>query len=326
MDRCRTTTPRTPAETMPIALGLSEWQHQLLIDIARSRRSAMISQYLGATLGYMRQNRPATVPIMASLLGVSLIGAYAMVLPRGGEAATTLALLIVLLAATLSGIAGFAFSAICGVMLLQVMRDPVQVVEIMMVCSIAIQLLSVAVLWRDIDWRRMSIFLIGGPIGLPVGVALLLHLDPHVCRHVIGALLTAYAAWVLLKPPMTIPRGGPMADIAVGFLGGITGGLAGFPGATVAAWCGLQGWDKRHQRAIYQPYILIMQVLALALIQVMHPTGMHAATVSLADLEFVPPALLGTIFGLTLFARLPDRHFAITVNALLLVSGLGLLL
>jgi uncharacterized membrane protein YfcA len=153
-----------------------------------------------------------------------------------------------------------------------------------------------------------------------------LHLDAHVCRQVIGALLTAYAAWVLLKPRMTIRRGGPMAEIVVGFLGGITGGLAGFPGATVAAWCGLQGWDKRRQRAIYQPYILVMQILALALIQVMHPAGMHAASVSLADLEFVPPALLGTIFGLTLFARLPDRHVAMTVNALLLVSGLGLLL
>src|SRR5580698_7873821 len=123
MDRRRTTTPRTPAETMPVELGLSGWQDQLLIEIARSRRSAMISQYFGASLGYLRQNRPAMLPIVAGLFGISLIVAYAMALPRGGEAATALALLIVLLAATLSGIAGFAFSAICGVMLLQVMRD-----------------------------------------------------------------------------------------------------------------------------------------------------------------------------------------------------------
>jgi len=286
----------------------------------------MIGQCVAAAMRYPLRDRTVILTIVAGLLGIGLVGIYATLLPRVGESVSTVALLVVLLAATLSGIAGFAFSAICGVMLLQIMHDPVQVVQIMMVCSVAIQVLSVAALWRDIDWRRMSMFLIGGPIGLPVGVALLLHLDAHVCRHVIGALLTAYAAWVLLKPPVVIRRGGTVAEILVGFLGGITGGLAGFPGATVAAWCGLRGWEKRRQRAIYQPYILVMQILALTLIQVMHPTGMRSASFSLADLEFVPPALLGTIFGLTLFARLPDRHFTITVNALLLVSGLGLLM
>ncbi len=36
----------------------------------------------------------------------------------------------------------------------------------------------------------------------------------------------------------------------------ITGGLAGFPGAFVTIWCGLKGWDKAHQRGVYQPFIL----------------------------------------------------------------------
>ncbi len=261
-----------------------------------------------------------------SFLGAGVVAVYGALLSTTSATVSTAALLIVLLAATLSSIAGFAFSAICGVMLLHVLHDPVQVVEIMMVCSIAIQSLSVALLWRDIDWSQLAIFLIGGPIGLPVGVGLLLHLDARTCRHVIGGVLTVYAAWVLLRPPMTVRWGGRGADIVVGFLGGITGGLAGFPGATVAAWCGLRGWDKRRQRGVYQPFILIMQLLALGLIQVMHPTGMRNAAISLGDVAFMPPALIGTIVGLTLFAGLSDRHFALTVNTLLLVSGLGLLL
>ncbi len=88
----------------------------------------------------------------------------------------------------------------------------------------------------------------------------------------------------------------------------------------------MRGWDKRRQRGVYQPFILIMQVLALALMPFMRGGGFHAGSINPAPLQFVPVALLGTWFGLTLFERLSDRTFIRTVNALLLVSGLGLLI
>ena len=57
----------------------------------------------------------------------------------------------------------------------------------------------------------------------------------------------------------------------MGFLGGLTGGLAGFPGASVTIWCALKGWDKAHQRGVYQPFILCMQPISLLAIQLMQP-------------------------------------------------------
>jgi uncharacterized protein len=193
------------------------------------------------------------------------------------------------------------------------------------VCSIASQSLSVTMLWRDIDWRGLTVFVIGGAIGLPVGVGLLLHLGHGGFRQVIGGLLTCYAAWVLFQRPLVVRSAGRIADLGVGFLGGITGGLAGFPGAAVTVWCGMRGWDKRRQRGTYQPFILIMQVLALLVIHVMRQSAPHAAGADFGLLQFVPAALLGTWFGLAIFGRLSDRVFAITVNLLLLASGVGLL-
>jgi hypothetical protein len=259
------------------------------------------------------------------LAAASIIAAYAMLLSRAGVAASTPALLAVLLASTLSSIGGFAFSAICGVMLLQLMSDHVQVVEIMMVCSIAIQSLSVAMLWRDVAWRELLKFMAGGVVGLPFGVWLLLHLGHIGFKDVIGGLLAAYAAYVLLKRPLTITRGGAVADCCAGFLGGITGGLAGFPGAAVTIWCGMRGLEKQRQRGIYQPFILIMQLLGLALIQIMRTSVVRGDALGFGPLQFIPAALLGTWFGLTIFRRLSDRGFALTVNLLLLVSGFGLL-
>lgn len=260
-----------------------------------------------------------------ALASTAVVIAYTMLLSRAGFAASTPALLAVLLASTLSSIAGFAFSAICGVMLLQMMSDHIQVVEIMMVCSIAIQSLSVTLLWRDIDWRKLLNFLVGGVVGLPIGVWLLLHLGHAGLKGAIGGLLTAYAAYALLKRPVTITAGGNLADACMGFLGGVTGGLAGFPGAAVTVWCGMRGWEKRRQRGIFQPFILIMQVLALLLIQVMRTSSVHGLGLDYASLQFIPIALLGTWFGLSIFGRMSDRGFALTVNVLLLVSGVGLL-
>ena len=57
-------------------------------------------------------------------------------------------MLAVLLASMVSSIAGFAFSALCGALLFHLMENPVYTVQVMIVCSIAIQSLSVAALWR----------------------------------------------------------------------------------------------------------------------------------------------------------------------------------
>jgi uncharacterized membrane protein YfcA len=296
-----------------------------LIAAAHQRRVEYLS-----TLDETRVNwrvRPGIVfvPSATVLASAALVIAYAKLLSWEGVPASALALSAVLLAATLSSIAGFAFSAICGAMLLYIIRDPVQVVVVMMICSIAIQSLSVAVLWRHISWRSLSTFLAGGVVGLPVGVWLLLHLGSAWLKDAVGALLMAYAAYGLLMRPLTIRSDSNMADMCVGFFGGVTGGLAGFPGAAVTIWCSMRGWDKQRQRAIYQPFILIMQVLALSLIQLSRSSVTLAAGASLDLLQFVPVALLGAWFGLVIFRRLSDRLFALTVNLLLLGSGIGLL-
>jgi hypothetical protein len=109
-------------------------------------------------------------------------------------------------------------------------------------------------------------------------------------------------------------------------LAGLTGGLAGFPGAFVTIWCGLKGWDKTRQRGVYQPFILSMQPVTLLAIYLMQRPSSAAAQLDWKALAFIPAALLGAWFGLRIFKRLSDRQFEIVVNALLILSGIGLIL
>lgn len=264
--------------------------------------------------------------IAVAVAGLGFLVAEGAVLSAQGVHGIVYALIAVFAASTVSSIAGFAFSALCGALLFHLMDTPVYAVQVMIVCSIAIQMLSVATLWRAIDWRSLGVFLIGGFLGVPVGVYLLLHLPTTTYRTVIGSLLIIYGSYLLLRPPVRALRLGRVSDICAGFLGGITGGLAGFPGAFVTIWCALKGWDKASQRAVYQPFILSMQPVTLIAIHLMRPSSSVQGQLDWKVCAFVPAALLGAWFGLCIFRRLSDRQFAFVVNALLIASGIGLVL
>ncbi len=258
-------------------------------------------------------------------LGIGFVAAEAAMFSLHGQQWAALALIAILVASAASSIAGFAFSAMCGALLFHLMDNPVYAVQVMIVCSIAMQSFSVAALWRSIDWRGLQVFLIGGLLGVPAGAWLLLHLSTGVYRHVIGGLLVVYGIYMLARWPTRALRTGALADVGAGFLGGFTGGLAGFPGAFVTIWCGLKGWDKARQRGLYQPFILCMQPFSLVAIHLMRPASSTAAQLDWNALAFIPAALLGTWFGLRIFRRLSDRQFQIAVNLLLVAAGAGLI-
>lgn len=230
-------------------------------------------------------------------------------------------LLVVFVAALISSIAGFAFAALSGAALAHLYDDPVRAVEVMVVCSIAIQSYSVLALRRDIDWGSLVPFLLGGLPAVPLGVWLLTQVSPIGFALALGAFLVSYGVYSLLRPSDIQVRGHVLLDVTIGALGGIVGGLAAFPGAFITIWCGMRGWTKTQQRATYQPYILVLQLMALACLRT--TTTVHGAWSQLA--LHVPVVLLAAYIGLALFKKLTHRQFTLVVYGLLVVSGLSLL-
>jgi uncharacterized membrane protein YfcA len=232
---------------------------------------------------------------------------------------------VIVFAAMLSSVAGFAFAAFAGSLMFHLVDDSVHAVRIMIVASIATQVMGVLGLRRCIEWRAVSPFLIGGALTILPGVYLLLHIAPQVYLQLIGTFLAVYGAYMLFRPPIVICLSGlpgALADLFVGALGGIMAPLAAFPGAFIPIWCGMRGWDKVRQRAIYQPYILIMQVASLCLISV--ATGAGGFDVTLLLYAF--PAIAGAQAGLTMFKHLTNAQFSKVLNLFIVVSGLVLVL
>jgi hypothetical protein len=226
-----------------------------------------------------------------------------------------------MLSALVSSIAGFAFSAIAGTALAYLEIERVRAVQIIVLCSIVTQLTAVWHIRAAIRWRPLVPMIVAGALAVPLGVWLLLHVDALAYAAGLGAFLAAYGCYIALRRQAARIRARTWVDAAAGALGGLTGGLAGIPGARVTIWCAMQGLDKLQQRAVYQPYILAMQLVAIACLQcqALGHAGMRD------NLALMPFAVFGAMGGLAIFRLVSNRQFQVALSALLVISGLGLL-
>jgi len=222
--------------------------------------------------------------------------------------------------AVVSGLMGFAFSAVAGAILLHVL-PPLEAVPLMMACSTVTQAVSLFALRDTMMWRGSSALIAGGALGMLPALYLLCHVDARLFRIGFGVFLVGYAALMLRRPAVACARDVPgrLGDAIIGFGGGLVGGLTAMPGALPVIWCTFRGMPKHQQRGVVQPYIAAMQLLALALLLSHNGVSREA----LLNLTLGLPALAaGATLGVVLFRRIDDAWFRRVVLAVLLFAGL----
>jgi hypothetical protein len=94
------------------------------------------------------------------------------------------------------------------------------------------------------------------------------------------------------------------------------------PGALLSIWADARRLSKVEQRGFVQPFILAMQLTALAL---MLPTpGLLTRDVLSPLYVSVLPLVVGTFLGLYLYGRASAGFFRLGVLAIVFTSGCGL--
>ena len=220
-----------------------------------------------------------------------------------------------------TGLAGFGTGLTALAFWLHVV-DPVVAAALVVACSVVGQAQSLYTVRRAITWGRAWPFLAGGILGVPLGAASLQMIAPQTLKGLLGILLIGYTGMMLgLRRFPTIAWGGKAADGMIGFGGGALGGLAGLSGPLPTIWCGLRGWSADAQRAVYQPFNLI--ILAIVLCTYITQGAM---TGEIWELIFMctPATILGTFLGIRTYGRVNERQFRVLVLWLLLVSGMVL--
>ncbi|MGB8400504.1 sulfite exporter TauE/SafE family protein [Bradyrhizobium sp.] len=224
--------------------------------------------------------------------------------------------------AFVSGMAGFAFSAVAGAILLRIFQ-PLEAVPLMMACSVAVQAANLWALRKNIQWHGSLMLVVGGALGLPIAVYLLRNADTTILRVGFGIVVSLYAAYMLFQPTFThlTEKASARLIALVGFGGGLIGGLTAMPGAVPTIWCDMRGMPKGDQRGLVQPFIAIMQLFALALLLERHSLSSRI----MIDLAISLPALLaGSALGILAFRNINEFGFRKIVLVVLLFSGISL--
>jgi uncharacterized membrane protein YfcA len=220
-----------------------------------------------------------------------------------------------------SGLAGFGTALITLGIWLYLM-PPSVAVQLVLVCSVVAQSSTLPSMWRTFDLKLIWPFLIGGVAGVPLGTILIAHADPQNFKLTVGVFLLVFPlALYFQRTPTAFRFGGRLADGAIGFAGGILGGLAGLSGPLPILWASIRGWGKDERRGIFQIFNWTVLVAALGL---QLASGLVDRQVIWLALLALPGTILGASLGARVYHGLSDKNFRDVVLVLLFLSGVGL--
>jgi len=241
-------------------------------------------------------------------------------LPPPGDIAIVVA--GALAAGFVNGLSGTGYSLVALGFWLQAM-SPVTAAPLTALCGVAGHVQSLPRIWSGVRWPRLWPMLLAGAFGVPIGTLLLEHVRPNPLKVGVGLLLIVYSAWMaFVRRPPIVTSGGRLADAVVGLTGGVMGGMASLSGPAPAIWAQLRGFGKDEQRGVNQPYN--MSVLFLALISA-GVAGFLDRTFFVWAAITLPSTLIGARVGLMLYRRVNDAQFRRIILALLMLSGLTLI-
>lgn len=220
-----------------------------------------------------------------------------------------------------SGLSGFAMGLVVSGVWLHLV-SPQQNALLIVLCGLVTQGSGIWRVRHAINWRTIAPYIIGGAIGIPAGIALVTTVDPGTIRFGIGVLLLAYSLYSLIRPAFKPPKASLLADLGVGVINGLIGGLTGLGGVAVTVWCQLRGGKKDELRAIFQPVLFVTFVMttisfAIAGVFTIETLKLYALA--------LPVLVAGIWSGFGLYGKLDDAAFRTVILVLLLASGVALI-
>jgi uncharacterized membrane protein YfcA len=227
-----------------------------------------------------------------------------------------------IVAGFVQGLSGFAFGMVAMSFWAWTL-DPRLAATLSVFGALVGQLLAVFTVRRGFNLRLLLPFVLGGLAGIPLGVAVLPHLDMAWFKALLGGFLALWCPVMLMArslPPITV--GGRLGDTVAGMAGGVLSGIGGFAGPVPTLWATLRGFGKDEQRAVIQNFNLSMLLVTMGVY-----LGSGVVTVQMLPyFAIVAPAMLvPTLLGARLYLGISEARFRQIVLGLLTASGVALL-
>ena len=229
------------------------------------------------------------------------------------------ALLAVLVAGTVKGIAGLGFPTL-ATPLLSLAVDVKTAVVVLILPNLVMDGIQFARRGAPTARiRRLAPLLVGGAVGTVIGTRLLVVLPARTVVLLLGAFVVAFVALNATRfaprlPPTWEPWAGPLAGLVAGVVGGVTN----VPGTPLAIYFYALGMSKPDFLASTAFTFLIYKLVQLAAVAWF---GLLTSALAATSLALTGIALAGFVGGLWIQNRLDQRAFDRAV--LVLLGALG---
>jgi uncharacterized membrane protein YfcA len=220
-----------------------------------------------------------------------------------------------------NGLAGFGTGLFALGWWLHVL-PPTSAVALVVIFSFVSGVQGVFAVRQSLNWPRLARFVIPALAGMPLGFAMLGHLNAGVLKLLVGVMLALFGGFFIARPKFKRwQRDHKLGDSLVGFIGGVLGALAGLSGALPTIWSALHNWQKGEQRALLQPFnVLILGIVML----VFGWHGLLDKDIWLAVAIALPSSIISAQFGIFIFRKLSESQFRQILIWLILASGMVL--
>lgn len=231
------------------------------------------------------------------------------------------ALLIVVAGGVVRGFTGFG-SGLVMVPLLTLLWGPVEALATMtgLGAFATVQLVPRAL--RLTNWHEVGPMIAGSVALTPVGIALLVSLDPAIVKKIIAAMVLLATLITLRGWVYRGPRGvGP--GFVAGGLTGLINGLAGVGGPATVLYLMATPQEAANQRANIVSAMAFVTIWVFASMMV---AGVVTQRVLIHVAVFMLPSFASVWLGARLFQVLPARLFRIIVLWFLIAISVAILL
>lgn len=219
-----------------------------------------------------------------------------------------------------NGMTGFG-TGLTALSIWLIVLAPTVASPLVVVLSIVAQVQSLPHLHKHIDWKRAWPFIAGGLLGVPIGTIILPLVSAQAFKLGVGMFLIAYCSLMLvLRRRIAVQWGGHFFDGAIGWIGGVLGGISGLAGPIPTIWIGLRGWPKDERRGVFLGFSLTILLSSLAAQWV---GGFITLQLAKMVVVALPGTFLGVWTGLMLYRRMGQGHFDKVVLFVLLLAGLS---
>ena len=228
--------------------------------------------------------------------------------------------LVIFLASLVMGLTGFGI-ALVAMAFLPWLMSPVTAIVVLTVYAFIFSIVIVVQLRHDLRLRELADLLIGTVAGTPAGVWVLATLPISMLNRLIGLVLVIVVALELrgVMPTRLVGRGW---GLGAGFVAGLVGAAVGTPGPPVVLYASTQPWSPRTMKANIMAFFVVNQG---AILGGYWWAGLLTREMWTVAAAYLVPALAGLAAGAALFGRIDAVRFRRVVFALLLLSGLVLL-